>query len=76
MSDDAPATFPDGTQPGNERLVGQRCDVWFTDLTGKLPIYVMRVGAIDGIEPDGRVRVRLPWGQVVVAAPGEVFTWE
>lgn len=72
-----PERFPDGTRPGRDRLIGQRCDVFYTDNTGKLPQYVQRVGVIAAITPDGTVTVRLPWGLLVtVVVPGEVVPWE
>lgn len=72
-----PERFPEGTHPGRDRLIGQRCDVFYTDSTGKLPQYVQRVGVIAAIAPDGTVTVRLPWGLLVtVAVPTEVVPWE
>jgi hypothetical protein len=84
MTADAPTTWPEGTHPGTERLIGKRCDVRYTDTTGRLPQYVLRVGKIarvytvcnDAGDLVPMVSVELPWGAVVEAQGIEVTPWE
>jgi hypothetical protein len=66
----------DGTAPGNASIIGRRCDVWYTDHTENRPNYVLRVGRVYGIYLDGRVRVELPWGQIVTVTAQEVTVFE
>jgi hypothetical protein len=53
--------------------IGARCSVTFPLAMDKQRMApAVRVGRIETIYPDGRLAVRLPWGEIVCADPSQV----